>query len=186
MRAARTVNRWTSAWGLLLLSLGIFYNFPAQAQQSPITDTAAQGGAPQSRPSKHHHYQLVDIGTFGGPASYFSNGFDGILNDQRVAVGWADTSTPDPHPPFCFSPDCFVSHAFQTRNGVVTDLGVLPGGLSSQPTWITAETAAQARPAQITESSAPASGAKFAPTELMTRYRSALTRRNQRFGTLQK
>jgi len=50
---------------------------------------------------------------------------------------------------------------------------------------VDAETAAQARPAQITESSAPARGAKFAPTELMTRSR-AMARRNQRFGTLQK
>jgi len=49
---------------------------------------------------------------------------------------------------------------------------------------VDAETAAQVRPPQITESSAPASGAKFAPTEIITRYRSALTRRNQRFGAL--
>jgi probable HAF family extracellular repeat protein len=49
---------------------------------------------------------------------------------------------------------------------------------------VDAQTAAQVRPAQITESSAPANGAKFAPTEIMTRYRSALTRRNQRFGAL--
>jgi probable HAF family extracellular repeat protein len=47
------------------------------------------------------------------------------------------------------------------------------------------QTAAQVRPAQITESSAPARGAKFAPIELMTRSR-AMARRNQKFGTLQK
>jgi probable HAF family extracellular repeat protein len=99
-------------------------------------DRAAHGDDPQDH--KYHHYRLVDLGTFGGPASYFSNGFDSILNNQGVAVGWADTYTPDPFPPFCFSQDCFVSHAFQTRNGVVTDLGVLPGGLSSQALWITA------------------------------------------------
>jgi len=29
----------------MLLSLGISYNFPAQVQQSPITDAAAQGVA---------------------------------------------------------------------------------------------------------------------------------------------
>jgi probable HAF family extracellular repeat protein len=48
---------------------------------------------------------------------------------------------------------------------------------------VDAEIAAQARPAQITESSAPASGAKFAPIEVMTRAR-AMARRNQRFGAL--
>jgi probable HAF family extracellular repeat protein len=132
MRAARKANRWITAWGLTFFSLGIVHLFPAHAQQDTVTDS------PQGHHHKHHHYQLIDLGTFGGPASYFSNGFDGILNNQGVAVGWADTYTPDPYPPFCFSQDCFVSHAFQTRNGVVTDLGVLPGGLSSQALWITA------------------------------------------------
>jgi probable HAF family extracellular repeat protein len=91
--------------------------------------------------AQHHQdasypYVLVDLGTFGGPASYFSNGFDGILNSQGTAVGWADTAVPDPYPAFCFNPDCFVSHAFQSHNGAVTDLGTLPGGSSSQAFWI--------------------------------------------------
>ena len=85
---------------------------------------------------EHHHYKLIDMGTFDGPASYFSNGFDGILNNRGTAVGWADTSTPDPYPGFCFNADCFVSHAFQWQNGVLNDLGVLPGGASSLSTWI--------------------------------------------------
>ena len=32
----------------------------------------------------HHRYKLIDLGTFGGPASYFPNGFDGFLNNH----GW--------------------------------------------------------------------------------------------------
>jgi probable HAF family extracellular repeat protein len=88
--------------------------------------------------AQHTRYKLVDVGTFGGPASYFSNGFDGILNHHGTAAGWADTSTPDPYAPFCFNGDCFVSHAFQSQNGVLTDLGVLPGGASSNAVWITA------------------------------------------------
>jgi probable HAF family extracellular repeat protein len=88
--------------------------------------------------AQHTRYKLIDLGTFGGPASYFSNGFDGILNSEGSAVGWADTSTPDPYPKFCFNPDCFVSHAFQSRNGVLTDLGTLPHGASSQAFWISA------------------------------------------------
>ena len=97
----------------------------------------AQDTAAQSKTSQHHHYQFIDLGTFGGPASYFSNGLDGILNSQGTSVGWADTSTPDPFPAFRFNPpDCHVSHAFASRNGVVTDLGTLPGGVSSQAFWI--------------------------------------------------
>jgi probable HAF family extracellular repeat protein len=59
-------------------------------------------------------------------------------------VGFADTSMPDPFPNFCFnefmadSQNCFfVSHAFQAgSSGVLKDLGALPGGGSSAPTWI--------------------------------------------------
>jgi len=86
----------------------------------------------------HHDCQFLDLGTFGGPVSYFSNGFDGILNGRGTAVGWADTSTPDPFPAFPFNPDGFVSHAFQWQKGILTDLGTLPGGVSSQALWITA------------------------------------------------
>jgi len=48
----------------------------------------------------HHHYQFLDLGTFGGPVSYISNRFDGVLNGRETALGWADTSTPDPFPAF--------------------------------------------------------------------------------------
>ena len=84
----------------------------------------------------HHHYKLIDLGTFGGPTSYFTNGFDGILNNHGTAAGWADTSTPDPVPSFCYNPDCFVSHAFQWQSGVLTDLGTLVAGWSSSAFWI--------------------------------------------------
>lgn len=97
----------------------------AGAQNAPING---------SRPL----YRLIDLGTFGGPASYFNNGLDGILNNQGVAVGWASTSQPDPYDPFCFNPNCFVSHAFEVQKGVLTDLGTLPGGVSSQADWISA------------------------------------------------
>ena len=81
-------------------------------------------------------YKLIDLGTFGGPASYFPNKFDGMLNSRGTGVGWANTPTQDP---FCFwAPNCFATHAFQAQNGVVTDLGVLPRGDSSQAVWITA------------------------------------------------
>ena len=102
----------------------------------------AQNDQPGHQP---HHYQLVDLGsTFGGPQSYFVPGsgleFVGssVLNKRGIVAGFADTSTPDPFPKFCFS-DCFVSHAFEAgRGGVLTDLGALPGGGSSAPMWISA------------------------------------------------
>jgi probable HAF family extracellular repeat protein len=92
----------------------------------------------QEHEREHHRYRLVDLGSFGGPVSYFPNGFDGILNNRGMAAGWADTSTADPYPSFCFNPDCFVSHAFQSQNGALTDLGALPNGASSNAVWITA------------------------------------------------
>jgi probable HAF family extracellular repeat protein len=92
------------------------------------------GTAERERP----RYRLVDLGTFGGPASYFPNGLDGILNDLGTIVGWANTSMPDPFDPFCAAPNCFVTHAFRVRNGKLSDLGTLSGGVNSQAVWISA------------------------------------------------
>jgi probable HAF family extracellular repeat protein len=96
---------------------------------------------------KQHHYHLIDLGTFGGPSSYLatSNGVTSpgavnqVLNNQGTVVGWGDTSTPDPFAPNCFNPfppDCFLPLAFRWQEGVLTDLGVLPGGDASTTTWI--------------------------------------------------
>lgn len=136
MRAARTVKSWTPAWGLLLLSIGIFLIFPVQAQQQDtLTDVAAQGSVSQNHHHKYHHYRLVDVGTFGGPQSFLSSGFDqstasDVLNQRGALVGWADTSLPDPYQSNCFG-DCYLAHAFRLQDGVRTDLGVLVEGFSS-------------------------------------------------------
>lgn len=104
----------------------------------------------QEHKNEHHHYELIDVGTFGGPSSYFDDlslsdrfgfslpvfTFAPVLNKQGILAGWADTPTPDPYSPFCFNPDCFVSHAFLWQNGIKTDLGALPGGDSSATLWI--------------------------------------------------
>jgi len=98
---------------------------------------AAQDKQEHNKKHKHHHYQVIDIGTFGGPQSYFNSlnltdvfGFGTVFynlaqvrNAQGVFVGFADTNAPDPYPAFCYVPDCFVTHAFQLRNGIKTDLG---------------------------------------------------------------
>jgi hypothetical protein len=105
------------------------------------------GLAAQSNKNLHHHYKLIDMGTFGGPESYI-NGFEYggplyNLNSAGTLAGWADTSLPDPYRNstnaygnFCFNGDCYASHAFVTRGGFVVDLGTLPGGYSSASAWI--------------------------------------------------
>lgn len=95
---------------------------------------AAQDHANKPR---HHHYQLTDIGTFGGPTSMFPI-LAQVVNDRGIVVGQADTSTVDPNFPNCFNLDCYVSHAFQSQDGVLTDLGALPGGGTSLAGWINA------------------------------------------------
>src|SRR5215472_17363811 len=96
----------------------------------PISDGLS---AQQSQAhSQHHRYQLVDMGTFGGPQSNIPDGGSAaLLTNHGVLVGGSDTATPDPFPDFCFVSECFVFHAFQWQNGTVTDLGVLPHGWSS-------------------------------------------------------
>jgi probable HAF family extracellular repeat protein len=91
----------------------------------PLSGAAAQ---------KHHHYKMVDLGTFGGPTAYKSVNLPGmkVINNSGVVSSDADTAMPDPNgPTFCYNPDCFLSHAFHWQNGVLTDIGALPGANSS-------------------------------------------------------
>ena len=106
----------------------------------------------QDHKDPHHHYKVIDMGTFGGPSSYYDtlslsdrfpgfadpDGFARVINQHGLIVGWADTSTPDPDPSYCLVPgyDCYVAHAFQWKNGIQTDLGSLPGGASSVALWV--------------------------------------------------
>ena len=104
--------------------------------------------AAQEQGKEHTRYKLIDLGTFGGPSSYLasSNAANGavnqVLNNQGTVVGWGDASTLDPfaaNPLGCFSPfppDCFLPLAFQWQKGVLTNLGVLPGGDASDAKWI--------------------------------------------------
>jgi probable HAF family extracellular repeat protein len=90
--------------------------------------SAQEQGAAQKDKAKHSHYRVVDLGTFGGPHSQFN--FGRVINRKGTAVGGASTSIPDPLCIFDF-PYCFVFHAFQYQNNVLTDLGSLPGGANS-------------------------------------------------------
>lgn len=109
-----------------------------------LATLAARTGQAQDshrRNPEHHHYQLIDMGTFGGPGSFvndalgFVNNFVG-LNRRGVAWGASATSTPTLPTSnttlVCNGIDIpggigFVTRAFRWQNGTVTDLGALPG-----------------------------------------------------------
>ena len=95
--------------------------------------------------AQHTKYKLIDLGTFGGPASLIAPSSGGPQNPARghtsrgVVVGQAETATPDPFSPNCFNPYCLASRAFRWQDGVLTDLGTLEGvdsDLSSGANWI--------------------------------------------------
>src|SRR5580704_16751897 len=94
---------------------------------------AAQG----NNSSKQPHYLVKDMGTFGGPNSYFfSAPVVESVNHQGTVAGGADTGLSDPYAPNCFVSDCHIVHAFKWKNGFLTDLGALPDGYSSAAYWI--------------------------------------------------
>jgi probable HAF family extracellular repeat protein len=78
--------------------------------------------------AQHIHYRLIDIPTLGGPGAIGQVDGPGIsqfINNQGVVVGGSDTSILDPNAPGCNN--CFLVHAFQWKDGVLSDLGALPG-----------------------------------------------------------
>jgi probable HAF family extracellular repeat protein len=104
------------------------------------------GVAAQQQKVPQQHYKLIDLGTFGGPTSWFCNDLNGgggacpILNSRGTLVSGADTADSNPNyqncngllPPFN-APMCdpFIQHAFQWQGGALQDLGVLSGGYNS-------------------------------------------------------
>lgn len=129
MGISRTVNSWARAWGLTLSLLGIFYIFPAQAQQETLTDRAEQGDDSQNQNSRHHHYKLFQTGTFGGPTSSIDRPgtpplvpFNRIITRAGAVLGSGDTTIPDP---YGFDGP-LVNYAFRWQDGIQTNLGVLP------------------------------------------------------------
>jgi probable HAF family extracellular repeat protein len=92
-----------------------------------------------ARPA-HLRYKLLDLGTFGGPTSWFCNdlnnagGACAIQNSLGTIVSGADTSDSNPNyqnqSPF-LQPDPYTQHAFQWQGDGLQDLGTLPGGYNS-------------------------------------------------------
>jgi len=100
-----------------------------------LAGVAAQNASAQETTTKHHHYKLFDVGTFGGPEGLFSNPGNRVINHRGTATGDADTAVADPYYPNCFY-DCFVDHGFTWKDGIRTALDSLPGGLSNFPVEI--------------------------------------------------
>jgi probable HAF family extracellular repeat protein len=94
----------------------------------------------QDHDHKYHHYQIIDLGTFGGTNSGVNiEPLQNVINSNGTVAGGADTSIPTPEPG-CYNPfgnpDCFISHAFVSRSNSLKDLGTLPGGNFSFATAI--------------------------------------------------
>jgi probable HAF family extracellular repeat protein len=103
----------------------------------PVSLAAQEEQGTQQQKPKHSRYVLVDLGTFGGPNSfYFSSPLVESVNSRGTVVGGADTPFQDPYAPNCDTPDCLIMHPFQWKNGVLTDLGTLPGGSSGTAFWV--------------------------------------------------
>jgi probable HAF family extracellular repeat protein len=100
---------------------------------------AAMALPPQLAAQSNARYKLIDLGTLGGPNSFGTPSGPGVpmLNNAATVAGWADTTSPDPT---CFGGDglCLLTHAFRWKDGVLTDLGALPGANSSAANAINA------------------------------------------------
>src|ERR1700732_1284930 len=85
---------------ILLLTSGLL-----NAQDLPTQSTA-----------KHHKYNFIDLGTFGGPDSIIPF-VQHVLTSDGIVIGIAETDIPDPFAPNCASPNCKVQNGFQWRKG---------------------------------------------------------------------
>jgi len=91
----------------------------------------AQGRMKENQEGKHHHYKVIDMGTFGGPASgvnetTFLFTASGDINIREM-IGTSTTSVPitATNNPNACSALGFVAHAFVWHMDIVTDLGTL-------------------------------------------------------------
>jgi probable HAF family extracellular repeat protein len=97
-----------------------------QQKQSPSPTMLAPPGYPR--------YRLIDLPTLGGPNSG-QVGPAVTLNNRGEAIAIASTDTLDPNP-FTLQ-DEFIWHGILSdANGLVRDLGALPGTNQSLPVWI--------------------------------------------------
>jgi len=125
----RTENRQCGFGGLAMKSYAACLGKLAVMLVTAVV-FSSQVASQQDAKKQHPRYRLVDVATFGGPNSVY-NVFTNIANEEGVVVGAANTPTPDPFPACFDSETCFEQHAWEWRNGRLSDLGVLPRGGSS-------------------------------------------------------
>ena len=128
------INRFVIKRSLIIAVLALAGTACNGGGQSTVPQ-AANGAVPPARQapaSKHNvRYQLIDLGTLGGPNSTVPEAFleiNGLtavqsISAQGAAIAIADTATPDP---FCYFDDCFYPNGIEYRGGSVTSLGALP------------------------------------------------------------
>ena len=83
-----------------------------------------------AQPAKVNYprFKLVDMVTFGGPNSIVNGPQAPDLSNNGAYGGYAETNIPYPFGSnYCPNGECLVQHAQAWRNGVVSDLGTLPG-----------------------------------------------------------
>lgn len=121
-------------------NLAIYITALTLLAASAISAQVVAQGKEDHQPHQYHHYQLIDLGTFGGPNSGVDiEPWQNIINSNGMVVGGADTSIPTAEPG-CYNPfgnpDCFISHAFVSMGNSLKDLGTLPDGNFSFATAI--------------------------------------------------
>jgi len=89
--------------------------------------------------SQHHHYQLAQIPTLGGPGAFFFDSTNNIAvlnNHGSVSGGSADTLIPDPFLPAFWWSNGNVTKAYLWQDGALTELGSLLDNVNSGSAWI--------------------------------------------------
>jgi uncharacterized membrane protein len=110
------------------LKVSMTVAFGVAALAAPLI-LSAQDTPTKKYSTKHHHYKLIEMGTLGGANSGIdvtgnppNFPFNKVITQSGEVLGTADTTIPDP---YCFA-SCAVNYAFLWKNGVQTNLGVLP------------------------------------------------------------
>ncbi len=106
-----------------------------------LTITAAMNAqGVQVQPAKHHHYQLIQIPTPGGPGTDFFDTTNNIavLNAHgTVSGGSADTLMPDQFSSnYWWNAAGNATKAYLWENGSLTELGSLLDNVNSGSAWI--------------------------------------------------